>query len=100
VELYKQINDCYDLGADIAKIVTLSVSASDNVRLLSLYSVNKPLVAFGMGDAGKITRIMAPFLGAEFTFASMDDGYETAAGQIPYSRMKALLSFLKEELKK
>jgi 3-dehydroquinate dehydratase-1 len=52
-----------------------------------------------MGDAGKITRIIAPLLGAEFTFASMDGFETTAPGQISYSRMKSILSNLEEEMK-
>ncbi len=98
-ELYNIMDQCYILGADIAKIVTLSNSQADNARLLSLYSNNRPLVALGMGDYGKITRIVAPFLGAEFTFAAMDDGKVTAPGQIEYSKMKEILENLNKELK-
>ncbi len=97
-ELNKIIDICFEQGADIAKITTLSHSKSDNARILSLYNSEKPLVAFGMGEAGKITRIIAPILGAEFTFASMDDFEGTAPGQIPYSRMKKLASDLNREL--
>ena len=98
-ELNKIMTDCYDHGADIAKLVTLSCSTSDNARILSLYNTNKPLVALCMGDAGKVTRIMAPLLGAEFTFASMDNFNATASGQISYSRMKTILSILQKELR-
>lgn len=85
------VRECFDLGAGIAKIATLVKSQHDNAKLLSLYSMNKPLVVLGMGELGRITRIMAPFLGAEFTFAAMDGGESTAPGQISYSEMKQLL---------
>lgn len=89
------VDECFSLGADIAKLTTLSKSNADNARLLSLYNYDKPIVAFGMGETGKITRIMAPLLGAEFTFAAMDEGEATAPGQITYSKMKKILAQLK-----
>jgi 3-dehydroquinate dehydratase-1 len=97
-ELYKITDQCFELGADIAKLATYSKSNADNARLFSLYSIDKPIVAIGMGSAGKITRLMAPLLGAEFTFASMDEGLETAPGQINYSKMKEMLSGLQKDL--
>jgi 3-dehydroquinate dehydratase-1 len=97
-ELYKIVDHCYDLGADIAKMATLTRTKMESARLLSLYSMDKPLVVLGMGEEGKITRIMAPLLGAEFTFAAMDEGEATAPGQIRYSRMQEILSLLNKEL--
>jgi len=97
-ELYSIVDQCYDLGADIAKLATHCNSQADSARLLSLYSNNKALVALGMGYYGKITRIVAPLLGAEFTFAAMDEGDETAPGQIGYSRMKEILEILNTEI--
>jgi 3-dehydroquinate dehydratase-1 len=97
-ELYEIVDRCYELGADIAKIASSAKTKMDSARLLSLYSIEKPLVVLGMGEPGKITRIMAPLLGAEFTFAAMDDGEATAPGQIRYSRMKEILKSLGNEL--
>jgi 3-dehydroquinate dehydratase-1 len=98
-ELYKIVDRCYDLGADVAKVATLVKTSKDCAHLLSLYSADKPVVVLGMGTEGKITRIMAPLLGAEFTFAAMDEGEATAPGQITYTRMKSILDLLKKELK-
>ncbi|MBA7653980.1 Catabolic 3-dehydroquinate dehydratase [subsurface metagenome] len=95
-ELYKIVDKCYDLGADIAKVATYSKSGADSARLLSLYSNHKPLIALGMGHHGKITRIVSPLLGAEFTFASMDEGEETAEGQIKYSKLKEIIGRFKD----
>ena len=58
------------------------------------------MVVLGMGEMGKITRIMAPFLGAEFTFAAMDEGKETAPGQIPYLKMKEIEGYILNEIRK
>jgi 3-dehydroquinate dehydratase I len=97
-ELYTIVDQCFELGADITKIATLSKTKMDSARLLSLYSIDRPLVVLGMGEPGKITRAMATFLGAEFTFAAMDDGEATAPGQIRYSQMKEMLKSLGNEL--
>lgn len=93
------IDQCFLLGADVAKIATQVNSTGDCARLLSLYKTDRPLIVLGMGALGKLTRIAAPFLGAEFTFAGMDDGRITAPGQIPYSDMKAIIHDLNKHLK-
>lgn len=95
-ELAKVVDDCFKLGADIAKLATFSKSKADNARLLSLYNNEKPVVALGMGETGKITRIIAPLLGAEFTFAAMDEGLATAPGQITYTNLKTILDQLNQ----
>ena len=93
-ELYKIADDCYALGADVAKLAVMNNSKQDAARILSLYSMDKAIVALGMRVDGKITRITAPLLGAEFTFAAMDEGDATAPGQIRYSEMKKLTELL------
>jgi 3-dehydroquinate dehydratase-1 len=44
-----------------------------------------------MGDLGKISRIIAPFLGAEFTYASLSDNESTAPGQISYQKLNQFI---------
>jgi 3-dehydroquinate dehydratase type I len=62
------------MGADIVKIATLANSPTDSAVVLKpLYSNNNDLIAFCMGKEGIITRIAAPLLGAEFTFAAHDE---------------------------
>jgi len=96
-QLYQITDECFEAGADIAKIATQVKNHSDCARLLSLYSNSKPMVVLGMGEPGKITRIMAPFLGAAFTFASTDDGEPTAPGQIKYEKMKEIERYIRNE---
>ncbi len=73
-------------GADIAKIVTMATSPDDNITLLSLLgwarSHNFPLIAFCMGEMGKISRLATLPLGGYMTYASLGRGKETAPGQI------------------
>ena len=99
-QLYQITDECFAAGADVAKIATMVTSQADCARLLSLYSNSKPMVVLGMGEPGKITRIMSPFLGAEFTFAAMDEGEATAPGQITYSKMKEIEGYIRNEIGK
>jgi len=93
--LLQVIEDCFDLGADIAKVICRVQSSQDCVRILSLYEARKNLVALGMGDLGVITRIAAPFLGAPLTYASLRPGKETAEGQPDLETLEAVMKFLK-----
>lgn len=86
-KLEKIMKDSFAMGADVVKIATMVNQNRDNSRLLSLYHLPGRLVALGMGELGKITRIVAPFLGAEFTFASPDGGDATAPGQICHTKL-------------
>lgn len=86
-ELERIMCHCFELGADLAKIATLVKVNRDNSKILSLYKAPGRLVAIGMGELGKISRIVAPFLGAEFTYASLSDEDATAPGQISYTRL-------------
>ena len=88
------LHECYAKGADIAKIACLVNSLEDNVRLLSLYSEDGRKVVLGMGDLGRITRIAALYLGAEFSFASPDNGKPTAAGQLSIKEFQDLQNIL------
>ena len=97
-ELFNIADECYRLGADVAKLATRVNFFEDNAKLISLYSINKPIVALGMGEAGKVSRVMAPLMGAEFTFAAEDEGNETAPGQIRYSKMKHLINTINQTL--
>jgi 3-dehydroquinate dehydratase-1 len=90
-ELELIVQQCYAQGADVAKIATHINVNRDNSKLLSLYKAPGRLVAIGMGDLGRISRIVAPFLGAEFTYASVTDADATAPGQINYERLNQFI---------
>jgi len=89
------VNQCFDMGANVAKVACMVKEPTDNARLLALYQPGKRIVALGMGEAGKISRIAAPFLGAEFTFASANDEFSTAPGQISYYKLNTIMELLK-----
>ncbi|MFA6402409.1 MAG: type I 3-dehydroquinate dehydratase [Salinivirgaceae bacterium] len=92
--LAKIIAEALEKQADLVKIATQVNSISDNARLLSLYGQETLMLAIGMGELGKITRLAALKLGAPFTFVSWENGKETAPGQIQENDMKYLLKYL------
>ena len=94
-ELDQILSWCFDSGAEIAKIACKVTSVKDNARLLSLYDNDKQVIAIGMGELGKITRVVAPILGAPFTYASYEKGKETASGQIDKETLNNLMETLK-----
>lgn len=80
-ELTRILDQCFEMGADIAKIVCRSHSPSDCARLLSLYQQERNMIAFNLGKKATFTRIASLLLGAPFTYASLAPGKETADGQ-------------------
>lgn len=47
-----------------------------------------------MGPAGRISRIAGPLFGGYLTFASLEEGQESADGQIPVQKMREILEIL------
>jgi 3-dehydroquinate dehydratase-1 len=90
-ELEHIMQRCFEQGADLAKIATMVNVNRDNSKILSLYKAPGRLVALGMGELGKISRIVAPFLGAEFTYASLNEDSATGPGQISYTRLNQFI---------
>lgn len=82
-------------GADVAKLACKANTAVDCSRVLGLYARYSSIVAFCMGNLGKVTRLAAPILGAPFTYASAD-GCGTAPGQIDYGEVENFLNRYKD----
>ena len=93
--LAQVIEELFDRGADIAKVVCRVRNIQECSRLLSLYETKKNIMALGLGELGVLTRIAAPFLGAPFTYAALAPGKETAEGQPDLETLKALMVLLK-----
>jgi 3-dehydroquinate dehydratase type I len=85
-ELQKLFIRMTGLGANVIKIVPFAESWEDNLTVLSLIPFAKErrqkIVAFCMGEKGKISRVFSPFLGAAWTYASIDRTRVSAPGQL------------------
>lgn len=90
IKLESLIQEAKGLKADYTKIVTLAKSSNDVARTMSLYENNERLIAFNMGETGKISRVASLFLGADFTYASLSNEQTTADGQLTYLELKTL----------
>jgi 3-dehydroquinate dehydratase-1 len=96
-ELKEVMRWCKESGADIIKIASAVSTPQEAARILALYQYDSPIVALGMGDYGKITRVASVMLGAPFTYVSPVDGKKTAPGQIDLGRMQEILNLINQE---
>lgn len=87
----------FNLGADIAKIITTANQASDLERIYRLYEHFNQLVAFAMGEAGTVSRAKIISLGAPFTYAAFSEKEQTAPGQMNFRQTADLFYKLKKE---
>jgi len=95
-ELEHIIDQSLSMGADRVKLATFANSKSDNSRILSLYETHSNLIAFCMGHTGMITRVAAPFLGSEFTYAAVSKTLATAPGQLTSDDFLEIYDIIKE----
>ncbi len=78
------------------KVVTTAKTINDTIRVLALYKkVTKRtnLVAFAMGDYGRMSRILCTKLGSPYTYVSM--GKPVAPGQFSLNEMKIIFKLQK-----
>jgi 3-dehydroquinate dehydratase type I len=96
--LVKRLKASRALGADIVKIVTLANTVEDNLRVLDLIpqalAMGQDIIAFCMGARGRLSRVAAPLLGSSMSYASLEDGAESAPGQLTAGEMKTILGIL------
>ncbi|MBM4323757.1 MAG: type I 3-dehydroquinate dehydratase [Deltaproteobacteria bacterium] len=87
------------LEADLIKIVTLARSWEDNFSILSLLSYakekKKEIIAFCMGEKGKMSRIFSPLMGGAWTYASLTSEGASAPGQLPVEEIREIYKRLR-----
>lgn len=96
-ELISTLDKMQYFRPDICKLVTTAKVQGDNLTVLNLLEENRqstPLVCFAMGREGISSRILAPFHGSPFTYASLEPGMETAPGQPSISELRQIYSLL------
>lgn len=96
-EMEKVLEQEIASGARVCKIITTAKQIEDNLTALNFVSTmssKTKLVCFCMGELGKVSRLLSPMFGAFFTFASLQQGNETAVGQMTIQEMKAAYDLL------
>jgi len=93
-ELKKLFNRMTRMGGNVIKIVSFARSWEDNFNILSLIPYAKEreqeVVAFCMGERGRMSRIFGPFMGAAWTYAALSRGKRSAPGQLTIREMKEI----------
>jgi len=81
--------------SDNVKIVTTARTIEDTLRVLSLYKRPRKenMIAFAMGDYGRMSRILCTRLGSPFTYVSL--GRPIAPGQFSLDEMKEIFRLQK-----
>jgi 3-dehydroquinate dehydratase type I len=91
---------CMADGPAIVKIVTHADDEADSLRLLELIPrarrKGQAVIAFCMGNKGRISRVMAPLLGSAISYAPLEEEEASAPGQLTARRMRTVLRALRE----
>ena len=77
------------------KMVTMAKTISDGSRILSLYKNSKgvKLIAFSMGNFGRMSRLLCLLLGSPYTYVSL--GSAVAPGQFSVDEVKSIFTIRK-----
>jgi 3-dehydroquinate dehydratase-1 len=85
-----------EAGADICKVITTAQRFEDNLTVLQLVAELAEIrrVSFAMGPLGSMSRVLCPLVGADFTYASMAKGKESAPGQITVRELRNIYGMM------
>jgi len=89
-DMQKIIHNINEHSPDILKVATMIEKTHELIKIYRLLT-NKPhtkeRIVVGMGEGGKMSRILGPLLGGYLTYASTEYG-ESAPGQIELSKLQ------------
>jgi 3-dehydroquinate dehydratase-1 len=90
-ELKRKLNQMSKVSSNV-KIVTTAKSTEDSTRVLQLYSKkeNINLIAFTMGNPGRVSRILSLYLGSPYIYVSL--GKPVAPGQFSLDEVKRIIN--------
>jgi len=97
VEMKEIVHRQLEAGADVCKVVTTAHRFGDNLTTLQLVTEFPMLkiVSFAMGPLGYVSRILCPLVGGYFTYASIEEGKESASGQITVRDLRKIYEMVK-----
>jgi len=93
-ELKSKLNQMSKFSPNV-KIVTTAKTTDDSTRVLQLYNKKGKinLIAFAMGDSGRISRILSLYLGSPYAYVSL--GKPIAPGQFSVDEVKKIINLKK-----
>jgi 3-dehydroquinate dehydratase-1 len=85
-----------EAGADICKVITTAQQFEDNLTVLQLIAESAEIrkVSLAMGPLGSMSRVLCPLVGGDFTYASIEEGKESAPGQITVSELRKIYEMM------
>lgn len=93
-ELEKICDLMIQFGVEIVKVVTFARDLEDNLNTLALIPYarkrRQEIVAFCMGEKGRMSRIFAPLMGAVWTYGTLSRNRVSAPGQLTAEEMKEI----------
>lgn len=95
-ELDHVVHWCKEFQPDIIKIACMVNSPRENARLLGLLDTDQSMLIVGMGEQGKVSRIISPLLGSVCTFASYAAEKATAPGQLSKTDLENILAQIQQ----
>jgi 3-dehydroquinate dehydratase/shikimate dehydrogenase len=75
---------------DVDELLALRDVLAEHAR----EAVAPPLAAFGLGRAGSLSRLLAPFWGSWATYGALEPGAATGSGQLPAAEMVGMYDVL------
>lgn len=100
-KLNRVFQESVSVGGDVVKIISMAREWEDILRVLELIPTARKqgvqIIAFCMGNLGRISRVLSHLMGGYLTFTSLETGQESAPGQIPIKEMKALIKTFSHE---
>ncbi len=97
-KMQQQLHVMKENGAQIAKLITMAQSEEDVLRVLALHEkaaeLEIDLIAFCMGDVGKISRLATLYLGGFMSYCTVFSGKEMAPGQITFENFMRIQKLL------
>lgn len=94
-------HQCREYKPAVVKIVTYAQKPDDNLKMLDLIPYaqkrHQEIIALCMGEEGRISRVVAPFLGNFLGFAMLPQTTQSAPGQLTVCRMRQINKLLRDD---
>jgi 3-dehydroquinate dehydratase type I len=96
-QLKKVVHRQLKSGADVCKVITTAQNLADNLTTLELIREfpETSIISFAMGPLGMTSRIFCPLVGGYLTYAAIEEGKESAPGQITVTQLRKIYGMVK-----
>ncbi|WP_349305240.1 shikimate dehydrogenase [Neochlamydia sp. AcF95] len=93
INLKDALNKLPPIKNGIYKIARYSFSTVDTLKQMLEAKNQQDIISISMGEAGEISRILAPVVGSQITYASLDEKCKAAPGQLPAQQLREVYGY-------